>query len=224
MSNYLSKIFRPSPVVPIQEHCDKCYKAARELLDFFAHVHAGDWEQVEASRQKIVTLENEADELKRQVRSRLPKGLFMPVAREDLLDLVVLQDKIANRARDISGLVLGRRMTIPEPIQEKFLAFVSRNVDAAKKARKTIRELDELYETRFRGSEADLVESLVEELDAIENDTDAMQIEIRGMLIGIEKELDPIDVMFLYRVIEMVGDVADRAEVVGRRLETLLSR
>ena len=57
-----------------------------------------------------------------------------------------MQDQIPNLARDVSGIVIGRKMTIPAPIQQLFKDFVSRNVDAAKGARKTIRELDELYE------------------------------------------------------------------------------
>jgi predicted phosphate transport protein (TIGR00153 family) len=113
-------------------------------------------------------------------------------------------------------------MQLPEPIQQSFLAFVSRNVDAAKQARKSIRELDELYETGFRGAEVKLVESLIQELDQIEDDTDQMQVEIRAQLFGIEKDLPPVDVMFLYRIIELTGDIGDMAERIGRRLEVLL--
>ena len=223
MGNYISKIFGASPVGPIQDHMDTCYRCARELIVFFEHVVSGDWDQVDASRKTIVELEQEADDIKRELRSHLPKSLFMPVPREDLLELLLVQDRIANRARDVSGLVLGRRMSIPLEIQEKFLAFVSRNVDAAKKARKSIRELDELYETGFRGAEAELVESLVSELDQIEDDTDIMQAEIRASLFSIEANLPPVDVMFLYRIIELTGDIGDMAERIGRRLEVLLS-
>ena len=147
----------------------------------------------------------------------------MPVSREDILNLLLVQDRIANKARHVSGLVLGRRMRIPEALQQDFIAFTSRNIDAAKKARKSIRELDELFETGFRGAEADLVISLVEELDAIENDTDEMQAQLRTKLFKIEKDMSPVDVMFLYQVIELVGDIGDVAERIGRRLELLLS-
>lgn len=223
MGNYISKIFGASPVGPIQDHMDTCYRCAKELTVFFEHVIDGDWEQVAASRKTIVELEQEADDIKRDLRSHLPKSLFMPVPREDLLELLLVQDRIANRARDVSGLVLGRQMSIPPEIQEGFRAFVSRNVDAAKKARKSIRELDELYETGFRGAEAELVESLVLELDRIEDDTDVMQAEIRASLFSIEANLPPVDVMFLYRIIELTGDIGDMAERIGRRLEVLLS-
>jgi predicted phosphate transport protein (TIGR00153 family) len=222
MANYISKIFGASPVGPIQEHMNVCYQCAKELITFFQHVVARDWQAARASREKIVTLENEADDFKKQLRGQLPKSLLMPVPREDLLELLLVQDRIANRARDVSGLVLGRSMQLPEPIQQSFLAFVSRNVDAAKQARKSIRELDELYETGFRGAEVKLVESLIQELDQIEDDTDQMQVEIRAQLFGIEKDLPPVDVMFLYRIIELTGDIGDMAERIGRRLEVLL--
>ena len=223
MGNYISKIFGASPVGPIQDHMNACYKCSKELITFFGHVVNADWDKVEASRTRIVELEHEADDLKKQIRSQLPKSLFMPVPRQDLLELLLVQDRIANRARDVSGLVLGRRMTIPVTMQQDFLAFVSRNVDAAKQARKSIRELDELYETGFRGAEAKLVESLVEELDQIEDDTDVMQARIRTELFSIEKDLPPIDVIFLYRVIELTGEIGDMAERIGRRLEVILS-
>lgn len=223
MGNYISKVFGESPALPLQEHCNTCYQAAKELITLFEQVVAENWDGVEASREKIVQLENEADELKKEIRSHLPKSLFMPVPREDILNLLLVQDRIANKARHVSGLVLGRQMRIPEPIQKDFIAFTRRNVDAAKKARKSIRELDELFETGFRGAEAELVISLVEELDAIENDTDEMQAQLRAKLFAIEKDLPPVDVMFLYRVIELVGDIGDVAERIGRRLELLLS-
>jgi predicted phosphate transport protein (TIGR00153 family) len=223
VGNYISKIFGASPVAPLQEHMEKCYKAAKALNDFFAAMTAEDWPKVEELRAHIVTLENEADELKAQIRSQLPKSMFMPVAREDLLGLVLVQDQIPNLARDISGVALGRRMQVPESMKESFLQFVARNVDAAKKARKTIRELDELYETSFRGAEVELVTAFIAELDQIENDTDALQAQLRTRLFELEADLPPVDVIFLYRVIELIGDVGDTAERIGRRLELLIN-
>jgi len=223
MGNYISRIFGASPVRPLQDHMQTCYLCAKELVAFFGHVAKADWDQAQSSRERIVELEQEADDMKRQIRGQLPKSLLMPVPRQDLLELLLVQDRIANLARDVSGLVLGRRMSIPPPIQQEFLAFVSRNVDAAKKARKSIRELDELYESGFRGAEAELVESLVNELDEIEDETDVMQARIRAQIFAIEADLPPVDVIFLYRVLELTGHVGDMAERVGRRLELLLS-
>jgi predicted phosphate transport protein (TIGR00153 family) len=114
-------------------------------------------------------------------------------------------------------------MQIPTLMQKSFLEFVSRNIDAAKKARKTVRELDELYETGFRGPEVELVGGLISQLDQIENETDELQAVVRQQLFAMEAELSPVDVMFLYRVIELTGDIGDMAERIGRRLELIIS-
>jgi hypothetical protein len=223
MTSYLARIFGSSPVAPLQAHMDRVYQCAKQLIALFNAVAEDDWEKVGEARQRITELENEADELKRAIRGKLPRNLLMPVARGDILELVLVQDKIANRAKDVSGLVVGRRLRLPTQISALMLAFVARSIDAVKKARKSVRELDELYETGFGGAEARLVESLIEELDSIESDTDRMQTEIRARLFALEKDLPPVEVMFLYRVIELVGEIADMAERVGRRLELLLT-
>jgi predicted phosphate transport protein (TIGR00153 family) len=114
-------------------------------------------------------------------------------------------------------------MQIPASIAERFLDFVRRNVDAAKQARKSVRELDELFTAGFRGAEVELVAELIEELDQIETDTDDKQAALRAALYEIETTLNPVDAVFMYKVIETTGEIADMAERVGRRLELLLS-
>lgn len=223
MSNYISKLFGASPVAPLQKHMSACAAATAELTPFFESVVAGDWSEVDASRNRIVDWEKQADSLKRDIRAQLPKKMLMPVPRADLLDLLLVQDQLANKARDVSGLVVGRRIEIPASLQNDFIAFVSRNRDAAQKALECINELDELYETGFRGAEVSRVEDLLTELGTLENETDDMQSELRHGLFQIEKDLPPIDVIFLYRVIELIGEIGDLAERIGHRLELLLS-
>ena len=219
----LANIFGSSPVVPLEKHVNIAFKAVKNLGAFFEATIEDDWEAASNLRDKINELEHEADDLKKEIRLHLPKSLFMPVPREDLLELLLVQDMMANLAKDISGIVLGRRMAIPESLTGQFIEFVERNIDAARQARKSVRELDELFTTGFRGAEAELVEALLEELDNIETDTDEKQAALRWSVYKIEKDIDPVDVMFLYKIIEMTGEIADMAERVGRRLELLLS-
>lgn len=223
MANMLANIFGSSPVMPLEKHIDVAYRCAKNLSAFFEAAVSGDWEGAARVRDEIETLEHEADDIKKEIRLHLPKSLFMPVPREDLLELLLVQDKIANRTKDVSGLVLGRKLQVPPTIAEDFLEFVRRNVDAAKQARKSVRELDELYTSGFRGAEVDLVSELIEELDRIETDTDNRQAELRAALFKIEDTLRPVDAVFMYKVIELTGEIADMAERVGRRLELLLS-
>ena len=223
MANVLANIFGASPVMPLEKHIEIAHRCARKLRPFFAAAIAGDWDKATEVRADIEATEHEADNLKKDIRLNLPKSLFMPVPREDLLELLLVQDKIANRAKDVSGIVLGRRLQIPAAVAEQFLDFVDRNIDATKQARKSVRELDELFTAGFRGAEVKLVEGLIEELDGIETDTDNKQAELRAALFEIEDTLKPVDAVFMYKVIELTGEIADMAERVGRRLELLLS-
>jgi predicted phosphate transport protein (TIGR00153 family) len=224
ISNPLANLFGKSPITPIQEHMAASHEAACYLTDFFAATDAGDWDQASSIQQQITDAENRADDLKRKLRLDLPKSLFLPVPRSDLLELLSVQDHIANSAKDIAGIMLGRKMVMPDAIQKDMAAFVKASIATSEQAVKAINELDELLETGFSGREVKLVQRLIKKLDELENKTDKLQIAIRGKLFKVEKDLPPIDVMFTYRVIESVGELANDAQRVGSRLQLLLAR
>ena len=223
MASVLADIFGASPVQPLEKHVDIVCRCAENLAPFFKAAIEENWGEAETVREQIEALEQEADALKKEIRLHLPKSLFMPVPRSDILELLLVQDRIANCTKNVTGHVLGRRLVIAPPIAARFLEFVERVIDAARQARKSVRELDELFTAGFRGAEVELVAGLIEELDRIETDTDAKQAALRAAVFKIEKTLDPIDAVFTYLVIELTGEVADMAERVGRRLELLLS-
>ncbi len=221
---YMSGIFGSSPVDPMQQHMAKVFACASELVPLFNAVINQDWDIVEKTQQKISKLEQDADVLKKALRMNMPKGLFMPMSRQDLLEILLTQDKIANTSKDIAGIILGRKMTLPDVVQEDYIRYVQRCVDACKQALKAIGELDELVETGFSGQEIKIVSAMITKLDEIESDTDHLQSGIRCKIFAIEKELPPVDVMFLYKIIEATGEVADSSQRVGSRLQLLLAR
>ncbi len=224
IKNTLVDLFGKSPIKPLQKHMTVSASAADELIAFFTAVLANDWEKAEDEYNKIRAIENEADVLKKDLRLHLPKSLFLPVPRSDLLDLLTKQDKIANTAKDIAGLMLGRNMAIPPSMHTLMLDFVAISVDVVHKALKAIGELDELLESGFSGNELIIVERLVAELDGLERQADDHEIAVRRQLFSLEAELPPIEVMFLYRIIESIGELADRSQKVGSRLLLLLAR
>ena len=65
---------------------------------------------------------------------------------------------------------------------------------------------------------------MISEIDKIESNADRLERQARNAVMAVEKHLSPIDAVFLYKAIELVGEIADMAERVGRRLENLLAR
>ena len=120
--------------------------------------------------------------------------------------------------------MLGRRMEIPESLVMEFRDYFNESLLASNQALKVINELDELLETGFRGKEVDLVEGLINELDELEHQTDVSQVKLRAKLYELEESLPPVHVMFLYKIIDQIGDLADISESVGARLLLLIAR
>lgn len=223
-SSYFTSLFGRSPVRPLQEHMSKVYACVCELEPLLQAVVKEDFDKVEQIQMRITELEHDADEMKKELRHHLPKGLFMPIDRRDLLEVLLMQDAMANQTKDIAGLILGRKMKLPEQTHQLFIEYCQRCISASHKALQIINELDELVETGFRGLQVDRVEEMIHELDVLESDTDTIQVDLRAIILTLENELKAVDVMFVYRLIEWIGMVADHAQRVGSRLQLVLAK
>lgn len=224
VSSPLSQLFGRSPVKPMQEHISKAHDCTKALIPFFEAALANDYKSAEQIRSDIIRLESEADDLKKDIRAHLPNSLFMPVPRTDLLELVSMQDRIANKAKDISGIMLGREMIVPKEVQPLMMKYLKAAINTSKRAKKAMSELDELYETGFGSKEVEIVSGLLDKLDTQEHKTDEFEIKMRRALRDIEQNYPPIDMMFLYKVIEQIGNLADISQRVGSRLQILIAR
>lgn len=222
--NNILGLFAHSPLKPLQKHSNKVTECSELLEPFFEATFEHNWEKAAEVRGQIVDLERRADSLKREIRLKLPRGLLMPVERTDLLELVTQLDKLANYSRDISGRIIGRQLVIPTEMQPLFKKFLSRSIDASRQVSKVLDEMEQLLETGFRGRELDFVNKMILELDQIEDDTDQYQITLRHTLLSLEKTLNPIDVMFLYKCIERISVLADQAQRIGSRIELMLAK
>jgi predicted phosphate transport protein (TIGR00153 family) len=208
----------------MQEHMRTVKKCSAQITKLFEALCNGDQKKVEAIKDKIFDLENEADKIKNQLRSHLPKSLFMPVDRRDLLEVLDLQDNIADTAQDIAGLLVARKMDVVEGMRQPLMNLVRRCVDACDQAARIIERLDELVETGFHGPESDSVIEMVDQLNNIESDTDQMGLELTQILFAHEDDMNPVSVVFWHDLIIMIGGLADYAEKVGNRLRLLLAR
>lgn len=216
-------IFASSPFKPLQDHARCVQSCVEALISYFEGVFAQDLEGMAEQYQRIARLEHDADDLKRNIRQHLPTSLFMPVSRSDLLELLAAQDKLANKSKDIAGIVLGRKMHIPSEIQKIFLEYVMASVRATQQVVRVGSAFDELVETGFKGHEAKRVTIEITQLSHIEKESDNLQVLIRSRLYEIEKTLPPIDVIFIYKVIDRIGDIANQAQSVGHCIDLLLA-
>lgn len=223
-SSPLSRLFGRSPFDAVAEHVRQVDHGADLLGAYLEASAAGDWARADGLHTQIAECEHAADDLKDRIRLNLPSTLFLPISRSDLLVLIEAQDKIINKIKDISGLMTGRRMQFPATLKQPIGDYMQTSIASVHQARKVIEELDELLDSGFGRNVGEMIEDMVVELGRLEKRADEEQIDIRQRLLALENELPPLEVMFLYRVIDWIGTVADRAERVGSRLQIMMAR
>lgn len=223
LSNTLMNLFGTSPFKPLQEHMRIVVECASKVPDLFEALCDGDQEKVKSVRKEIFRLENKADDIKNELRSHLPRSIFMPVDRRDLLEILDLQDSIADTAQDIAGMLIIRPPKVLQEFREPLLGLTRRCLDACNQMAAIMEHLDELVETGFRGPESDVVMVMIRELNHIETDTDEKGMEVLRGLFAHENDLDPVSLMVWRRLVHWVGDLADYSEKVGNRLRLLVA-
>ena len=219
-----SELISKSPFGPIQVHMGKSKECAKELLVFLDAATDNDWDKATISRKQIIQLEKDADELKAETRDLLPKGMFLFVPRGDLLDLIGLADEIPNTIKDVSGLIYVRKMVIPSQISSSFKEFTTEAVSAVSTAAAAIDQLNEVSRLAFGSKASAELDKIISGLDSQEREIDQLEVVVRQQLFDIEKDLPPVDVIFLYDVINKIGELADRAEQLGHRLTLIAVR
>lgn len=222
-TNPLSRLFGPNPFNLLKRHMRIALSCAEHLPRVFECLLEGNRDEIFREKEIIFKLEADADAIHKEVRQHLPRTFMLPVDRRDLLDLLEMQDKIADVSQDIVGLLCVRNMSVPTGIEEMILPYVNECVEVVRHAATIIEELDELLETGFSGPEATAVSEMIDRLNEIEDESDETGVAISSALFLHEDEMNPVSVIFWYRLLEWIGDTADYAEAVGNRLRLMIS-
>ena len=220
----ITSLFGKSPIAPLQKHMKQVHSCLKDFAVFAKATKAQDWDKAETIHISINNKEQKADQLKKKLRMNLPSTFMMPFSRRDLLDVLLIQDSIANITKDLSGLMMTRRMVFPEQIAGDFIKLAGLCIKTSAAALTAINELDELLETAFSSRERKIVDKMIKTVNELEHETDDAQNDIRNKLFALESDLPPVDVMFYYRAIEWLGETADAAQKVGSRFEVMLTK
>lgn len=223
-SNPIAALFGRSPFGPLQEHMKRVQECTAEVGPLLEAVARGDLATAAAHRDRIFELEHAADAIHEEIRAHLPRSLFLPVDRRDLLDLLSAQDSIADSAQDVATLVVLRGRATPPGLREAVTALVDATLAATAACGELIGEIDELLESGFGGREAERVGEMIDRVDRLESESDDRGLELVEQLFAIADGLPAVDVMIWYELASEIGEIADHAESVADRLRLLIAR
>ena len=217
----ISEVFSNSPLALLERHVGVCVDCVERLPLYFAEAQANRWGRASDVREEICRFEGLADELKQDVRGNLPRGLWMSVSRGDLLELVRVQDKMANGVKEVSGISLGRQLAFPAAMTSEVADFIDVVVEVSRVVVKIIGATRELSRSAFGTRQTNVILDFVSQVEADERRSDEMQAALRARLKEHEAELSAVDAIFLYQLLSAIGDIADNAEKVAHRAQII---
>ncbi len=217
------KLFGKSPFPPMQEHMRLAVRCAEHIPDLVDAMLVRDGGRVKELKYQVFELEGQADKVYDELTSKLPKSMFMPVHRHDLLSVLESQEAIADTAQDVTGLVQ-LPLEVPEEMHKPLVALAKRSVKTCKRALKVIESLNELVETGFKGPDVDRVHGLIDDVAKSEQDADDIGIDLTAAVFEHHKDTDPVSVVFTYQLVRWLGDLSDHAEIVGAKTRLLMTK
>ncbi len=217
-------LFARSPFGALVQHTERVHDTVVLIRPLFEAFAAGDWEKTEEIYRQIEELEHKADLVKNDIRDHLPKSLFLPVDRGDVLKFLKEQDRIADDVEDLGVLLTMRRTPMPEALQEGVFALVDAVIQASDAWYGVARELPTLQEASFTGPEVDRILERVNRVAELERVADDRQAEVTKLLFEHEAEIGPVSVMMWFNILRVLGYIANHAENTADLLRLMLAK
>lgn len=216
------KLFGRSPFAPLHSHMEKVADCVYKLVELFEAVRRGEDQAVSELAARISEMEHQADLTKNDIRNHLPKSLFLPIDRAQLLEILTIQDNIADRAEDAAVLATIKHLELPSAIADDFSAFLAKNLESFEAVRRIMNELHDLLESSFGGLEAEKVRSMVEEVAFREHEADLLQRKLLKALVALEASLSVSNFYLWTRIFEAVAGISNLSERLANRMRMTL--
>lgn len=218
----LARLFGRSPFSPLQTHMDRVAACVRQLIPLFEALGKKDYLSTEAISKDISRLEHDADLTKNDIRNNLPSGIFLPIAKASLLEILSLQDNIADCAEDVAVLLTFSSLEILPFFATEFQVFLEKNLETFELGYAIIKEMGELLESSFGGTEAAKVSKMVEEVAYKEHEADLLQATLLKKMFQQCGDM-PAPTFFLWmKVIQELAGLSDESEKLANRVRMTL--
>ncbi len=216
------QLFGRSPFAPLQTHMSKVAICVYLLRDLFNALEKNEQALVEKIAEQIAVTEHEADLAKNDIRNHLPKSLFLAIDRTQLLEILTLQDHLADLSEDVAVLITLKPLQMPPTLLEDFKGFLEKNLEAFDSTYAISKEMHELLESSFSGTEAKKVRHMVEKVSLKEHEADLLQRELLKKLFSIEEELNAGTFILWLKIFEVISNISNGSERLANRIRMTL--
>lgn len=222
MLKTILSLFGKSPFSPLQSHMEKVESCVLLVNELFECLALKEYEKMQRIADTISEYEHAADLAKNDIRNHLPKSLYLPIDKSHLLEMLSLQDDIADKAQDIGILTTLKPLEMPLILKEDFKEFLKKNLDSFKGVCLIMKEMHELLESSFGGLEAEKVCVMVEDVAFKEHEVDIIQRKLLKNLFRMENELSYSTFYLWMKIFKGVASISNLSEKLAYRVRMIL--
>lgn len=223
MRKTIADQFDKSPFGPLSQHMSKVKECVALVEPMFTFLREKDYEGLQAVTEQVFKLEHEADEVKDEIRSCIPKSFFLPIFRGDLLAYLKLQDGMADAVEDVAAVLTIKRLEMHEAIAEEVMDYVQKVLAVCHYLFQCTDQVAELTEHDFTGGpRSEQILDLVARADRAEWEADKSEYVLAQRLFALEDEIRATDIFLWSHAFQELGKLANNADKTGERLRRML--
>ena len=218
----IARLFGKSPFAPLQSHMNKVASCLEKLAKIFESLNLEKTDKVEHLAADLSQLEHEADLTKNDIRNHLPKSLFMPIDRSHFLEILSLQDSVADFAEQVGITLSYRPLADYSLFREELNGLFAKVSEVFWGAKRIIEEIDELLEASFGGLEAQKVKRMIEEIAYKEHKAQKKKQELLKQLYTKGEHFSASAFYHWLHLVEDLGRIAQCSEKLANRIRMVL--
>ncbi len=220
-----TKLFAKSPFKPLIKHAEVVLETVETLERALELWYDKKYQEMEKIAVEVDNLEDIADRIKEEIRDSLTTKLFMPVNRNDILEYLHMQDKIADAAEDTAKwLLIKRPKEIPEDIKEIILKMGKESIKAAKLVHTAIVQMDTVIESGFSEKEIEKEYEFIKEIESVENKIDGLDTKLMKLVFENEDKLSWGDGFYILNIARTLSNISDKAKDAAERIRLMMNK
>ena len=217
----ISSMFCKSPFEGLQKHADKV-KECTHLFREAVVCHMGqECKRFDLLTEQVARMESEADEIKRNIRNHLPRGILMPVDKFQFFQYLGEQDKVMDEVEEALFWLSFRPEGIPAELATTIHDLVEAVIPPIEKLPELVTLATEYFKSRSEAQRTRM-KSLIRDIRQHEREADHLERELKFKIFTTIK--DALVVYHLVRLVEHVGDIADHAQNASDRMRVMIAK
>ncbi|MCS7150390.1 MAG: phosphate signaling complex protein PhoU [Caldimicrobium sp.] len=180
-----------------------------------------DYERLREIARDINEIEKEADKIKANIRSHLPKGLILPVEKFELFLYLKEQDALADLGEELLKLLLLRRISLSAEIRQELTRLLEQSLEPVSYFEDLVAQTFR-YLSNWDEEARERAKNLVRSVRHSQFVTEELAFKLKDKIYQDIK--DPLDFFQITKIVEVIALISTHAENTADLLRAMIAK